>query len=623
MAFYSPKIEGQPVFQSAPVDDAQLIPAVQTIVQEFEGDKTRLMDIVLAVHQRYGHIPDAAVEAIASGVNMQAVEVTSMISFYAFLNREPKGRFQIRLCKTPMSLMKGAEDVALAFTRATGAQIGGVSPDGEFSLDWTSDIGMADQEPSALVNGTMLTSLTPDAVTNIVAALREYPKDTPYPLFPGADGKGMPIPHSQVQASLIQPGPIIFRRGAQRGESINAALAIPPEAVIEALNKARLRGRGGAGFPTSTKWKLCREAAGSEHYVVCNADEGEPGTFKDRVLLALAPDLVFDGMTVAAYAIGARTGLVYLRGEYAYLREPLQRVLNQRREAGLLGQNICGRQGFDFDIRIQLGAGAYICGEESALIQSLEGKRGAPRDRPPFPVSCGYLNQPTAVDNVETFCCAARIMEQSADWFSRYGTEQSTGTRLLSVSGDCAQPGVYEVPFGMTVNVLLALVGGTGASFVQIGGPSGECVAPKDYGRRIAFEDLATGGSVIIFGPGRNVLEVALQFIEFFAEESCGWCTPCRVGTALLQQQLEKIIADRGTKADLNAMEALCNTIRRTSRCGLGQTAPNPILSTIRNFPEAYAVKLRKEEFTPRVTLQEALAEAVEVQGRRPLAGEQ
>jgi [NiFe] hydrogenase diaphorase moiety large subunit len=331
---------------------------------------------------------------------------------------------------------------------------------------------------------------------------------------------------------------------------------------------------------------------------------------------------MFDGMTIAAYAMGARTGLIYLRGEYAYLLEPLQRLLEQRRQAGLLGNSICGREEFDFDIRIQLGAGAYICGEESALIESLEGKRGSPRDRPPFPVQQGYLGQPTAVDNVETFCCAARIMEHGAEWFSRYGTEQSTGTRLLSVSGDCAQPGVYEVPYGMTVNVLLALVGGTGASFVQVGGPSGECVPPKDFGRRIAFEDLNTGGSVIVFGPGRNVLDVAMQFTEFFAEESCGWCTPCRVGTTLLKQQLEKIIAERGTEADLAAIKALGETIRRTSRCGLGQTAPNPILSTIRNFPDSYAAKLRKHGFAPRVTLQEALAEAVEVQGRQPLARE-
>ncbi len=228
------------------------------------------------------------------------------------------------------------------------------------------------------------------------------------------------------------------------------------------------------------------------------------------MLLSEFPDLVFDGMTIAGYALGARHGLVYLRGEYAYLWDPLQAVLANRRRLGLLGNRICGRDGFDFDIRIQLGAGAYICGEESALLESLEGKRGAPRDRPPFPTERGYLQQPTAIDNVETFACAARILEKGAGWFTGFGTKESAGTKLMSVSGDCARPGVYEVPFGITVNELLDLVGAPDAAYVQISGPSGQAVAPKAIGRRIAYAALSTGGSTMIFGPGRDVLDIAL-----------------------------------------------------------------------------------------------------------------
>ena len=388
------------------------------------------------------------------------------------------------------------------------------------------------------------------------------------------------------------------------------------------MTKAKLRGRGGAGFPTGLKWKLCRQSISKAHHVVCNADEGEPGTFKDRVLLTEIPDVVFDGMTIAAYALGARHALVYLRGEYAYLWNSLQAVLQNRRRLGLLGSNVCGKEGFDFDIRIQLGACAYVCGEESALIESLEGKRGVPRDRPPFPTERGYLQQPTAVDNVETFACVARIMEQGADWFAGYGTHKSTGTKLLSVSGDCPHPGVYELPFGVTVNELLDLVGAPDAAFVQVSGPSGQCVAPKDFGRRIAFEDLSTGGSIMVFGADRDVLDVARQFSEFFVEESCGWCTPCRVGTTLLKQMLEKFVDARGTLADVQALEALANTVVRMSRCGLGQTAPNPILTTMRNFPQAYEARLQPEPFLPRVTLREALAEAAAIQGREPVPEE-
>ncbi len=292
--------------------------------------------------------------------------------------------------------------------------------------------------------------------------------------------------------------------------------------------------------------------------------------------------------------------------------------LKTRRDLGLLGSNICGHPDFEFDIRIQLGAGAYICGEESSLIESLEGKRGSPRDRPPYPTEHGYLQQPSAVDNVETYVCAARILEKGSAWFAGYGTKASTGTKLLSVSGDCTRPGVYEMPFGVTFNELLDLAGAPEAAYVQIGGPSGQAIAPKDFGRCLEYEDLFTGGSVMIFGPGRDVLDIALQFTEFFASESCGWCAPCRVGTTLLKKSMEKIVGGRATLADVQATEALAGTVARMSRCGLGQSAPNPILTTMRNFPELYEARLAPEPFTPLVTLHDALREAVEVQGREP-----
>ena len=352
---------------------------------------------------------------------------------------------------------------------------------------------------------------------------------------------------------------------------------------------------------------------------MCNADEGEPGTFKDRVLLSEFPDLVFDGMTVAAFALGSSQGLLYLRGEYAYLWDHLQGVLDARRKSGLLGKAVGGRRGFDFDIRIQLGAGAYMCGEESSLLESLEGKRGAPRDRPPFPTEHGYLGQPTAIDNVETFVCAARIMERGAAWFAGMGTALSTGTKLMSVAGDCTYPGVYEVPFGITVNALLDLVGGSDAEFVQISGPSGQSVSPRDFGRQIAFEDLSTGGSTMVFGRQRDVLGIILQFADFFVDESCGWCAPCRIGTTQLSLAMAKVVAGRATRADLTAMEALSHTVMRMSRCGLGQMAPNPILSSMKSFPEAFEARLRPEAFVPRVTLEQALQDAVVVQGRQPV----
>ena len=596
-------------------------PSLEDIIHAYGADRTRLMDIVIAVQQRLGHIDDAAIEAIASGLAMHRVEVEDMVSFYAFFDREPRGRNRIRLSKTPVSVMKGAREVARAFEEALGIRIGETTADGLFTLQWTSDIGLADQESAALVNGMVLADLTPADAPLIVAALRQAGAAGALPTYPPHSSEAAGLPKSLIRSSLVQSGPLLAGPPV-RAAGLRAALAMTPEAVIEEITTSKLRGRGGAGFPTGMKWRLTRKSPGVEHYIACNADEGEPGTFKDRLLLSEFPDLVFDGMTIAGYALGGRQGLLYLRGEYAYLWDDLQRVLKDRRDQGLLGADICGKVGFDFDIRIQLGAGAYICGEESSLLESLEGKRGSPRDRPPFPTERGYLGQPTAIDNVETLVCATRIMEKGSAWFAGIGTKESTGTKLMCVSGDCERPGVYETPFGITVNDLLDLVGAPDARYVQFSGPSGQSIAPKDFGRRIAYEDLSTGGSTMIFGPQRDVLETALQFADFFVDETCGWCAPCRIGTVLLKQGMEKVVAGRATLADLAETEALADTVIRLSRCGLGQTAPNPILTTMRSFPELYEARLAAAPFEPLVALDDALREAVQIQGRAPVNGE-
>jgi [NiFe] hydrogenase diaphorase moiety large subunit len=573
---------------------------VEDIIESFGATRERLLDIALAVQTQFGHIGDDAIQRIATGLGLHPVEVAETISFYAFFDHDKRGHHRIRLSKTPISMIKGAAGVAEAFEQALGVTMGGTTADGGFTIEWTADIGMADQEPAALVNGMARIGLTPGDVPDLIAALR----------------RGQVA--SNVRSSLVKAGPLLTGP-LIRGDAIKAALALSPDAVIAEIIAAKLRGRGGAGFPTGLKWRLTRKAEGRAHTILCNADEGEPGTFKDRMLLDEFPDLVFDGMTIAGYALGSHEGILYLRGEYAWLLVALQENLARRHADGLLGDKILGQAGFDFDIRIQLGAGAYICGEESSLIESLEGKRGSPRDRPPFPTEHGYLQQPTAIDNVETLVCAARIMENGSAWFKGFGTAASTGTKLMSIAGDCARPGVYEVPFGITVYELLDLCGATDAAYVQVSGPSGQAVAPKDFGRCIAYEDLSTGGSTMIFGPKRDVLDIVHQFSEFFAGESCGWCAPCRVGTTLLKQGMAKMIAGRATLSDLAAMERLAHSVVRMSRCGLGQTAPLPILTTMLNFPGLYEARLASAAFEPRVTLNDALREAVSVQGREPV----
>jgi len=291
-------------------------------------------------------------------------------------------------------------------------------------------------------------------------------------------------------------------------------------------------------------------------------------------------------MTIAALAINAPAGILYLRGEYTYLRKDLDARLDKLREDGKLGKDACGVEGFDFDIEIRMGSGAYVCGEETALIESLEGHRGEPRNRPPYPVNTGFDGHPTAVNNVESLAWIACILSKGSYWFSKHGTEKSTGLKLFSVSGDCDHPGVYELPLGITVAELMVEVGGSNAKAVQIGGASGCCVPAIDFDRKIAYEDISTGGSVIVFGPGRDMLDVAENFLEFMVEESCGQCTPCRYGNPTLLEGVQMLRSGRCSAAYLKELVSLGETIQIASKCGLGQSSANAFLSIVEHFKE-------------------------------------
>jgi len=594
--------------------------AVRRICEAYGRDRTRMMDIVRDVQSRFGGVSGAAMDAIAREVSTHRVEVESVVSFYAFFSERTKGKIVIRVCNDVIDQMNGMDRVARAFSEELGIGFGETTADGKFTLEYTPCIGMSDQAPAALVNDVVVTNLTSDRARAIVRRLRENADPDRLVEKLGDGNNAHHLVHAMVMNNIGTRGPVIFAPFPS-GEALRKAVAMTPTEVIRDMKTARLRGRGGAGFPTGMKWEFCRAAPGKKRYVICNADEGEPGTFKDRVILTECPDLLFEGMTIAGYAIGSDTGILYLRGEYAYLRALLEHVLAERRKSGLLGQNVCGKAGFHFDIRIQMGAGAYVCGEETALISSCEGLRGDPKNRPPFPAQKGYLGLPTVVNNVETLCCVARILEKGAGWFAQLGSKGSPGTKLLSISGDCKSPGVYEVPFGITLADVLKMVGAEDAAAVQVGGPSGQMVGPKDFGRIICYDDLATGGSIMVFGPERNVLKVAEQFLEFFIDESCGYCTPCRVGNVLLKERLSRIIAGKGEPADLDYLQDLGETIKTTSRCGLGQTSANPVLTTLKNFRPVYEALVRPnvDGLQPTFELHAAVSDAERIAGRASL----
>jgi len=591
---------------------------VQGICQSFGNDRTRMMDIVRAVQETCGCVSGEAMNLIASNVSAHRVEVEGVVSFYAFLSSEPKGKTVIRLCNDVIDKMMGGDAVAEAIANELGIAFGETTPDGTITLEHAPCIGMCDQAPAALVNDVVVTNLDPQKARAMVQKLQADGDPKKLVEQPGDGNNSDPLVGAMVQNHIRQTGDVILC-GMAPGAGLAQTISKTPEQVVEEIKNARLRGRGGAGFPTGLKWGFTAGATGDQKYVLCNADAGEPGTFKDRVILTEQPDMMFEGMTVAGYAIGSDTGIVYLRAEYAYLRAYLENVLQNRRDKGLLGQNVCGKDGFHFDIRIQMGAGAYICGEETALISSCEGLRGDPKTRPPFPAQKGYLDCPTLVNNVETFCSASRIMEKGAEWFTQMGSAGSTGTKLLSISGDCEHPGVYELEIGIRLDKLLKLCGGEDAIAVKVGGASGTLVAPDDYHKTICFDDLATGGAFMIFGPDRDILNIADEYMDFFIEESCGYCTPCRVGNVLLNKKLEEIMAGNGEPADLDYLQELAESVAMTSRCGLGQTSPNLILSTLKNFRPLYEALLKdpaEDGTQPTFDIKSALTTTETIAGR-------
>ena len=582
------------------------VPAeLQALLARHGADPHALAQILREWQARAGWLSRDSLAGIAAGLGLTLAQVEGVAGFYRFFHTRPVGTYRVLFSDNVTDRMLGSEALLADLCRRLGVAPGRVAEDGLVSIDRTSCTGLCDQGPALLINHhQVVTRLDATRAAQMAGLIRGR---VPVAQWPAA--------WFEVQDN-IQRADVLLGEPAAPGVALAAALARGPEATLAEVKRSRLRGRGGAGFATATKWELCRKAPGAEHFVVCNADEGEPGTFKDRVLLARRTDALFEGTTIAAHVIGARRGLVYLRGEYRFLLEALQAVLQRRRAVHLLGEGILGRAGFDFDIEIHLGAGAYVCGEESSLIESLEGKRGTPRIRPPFPVEQGYLGQPTIVNNVETFCAVSQIAVQGGAWWAAIGTPQSTGTKIHSVSGDCERPGLYEYPFGTRVGRILEDCGAHDTQAVQVGGPSGVCLSAFEFGRRIAFEDVPTAGAFMVFDRSRDMFEVARGFAHFFAHESCGFCTPCRVGTALVVKRMDKLAAGQGSRHDIDVLFELDKLMHTSTHCGLGATACNPLRDTIAKFRPAYERHLKSLYFEPGFDLDAELSIARRMTGR-------
>ena len=584
--------------------DSSAREVLESILARYSRNPHHLMQILREIQERLDFIPEWAVDHLADALALARAQVQAVIDFYAFFHDNPRGKYRVLFSDNVTDRMQGNTALLSRMLSKFGLAQGQVSGDGLVSIDTTSCTGMCDQGPALLVNNYPVTRLSSQRIDKICDLIKNK---TPL--------EEWPTEFFHVEDNIHRKD-VLLSTEMVNGQALIRAIELGPQGMLAEMKTSNFRGRGGAGFTTAVKWEACKNASDKTRYVVCNADEGEPGTFKDRVLMSSLSERVFEGMTIAGYVIGASRGLVYLRAEYRYMLEKLQAILEARRRANLLGKDILGQKGFDFDIEIHMGAGAYICGEETALIESLEGKPGRPRIRPPFPVTHGYLNHPTVVNNVETLAKATLIAQNGGAWYQGLGTKLSTGTKLLSISGDCDHPGIYEYPFGVRIAKILEDCGARNAMAVQVGGPSGTCLAQHEFGRKIAFEDVSTSGALMVFANNRDMFEVARNFMHFFKHESCGFCTPCRVGTTLMCNILDKIASGRGTDYEMNELSHVLQLLKTSSHCGLGQSAGRPVFDTLQKFRPSYDRRLIQEDFVPAFDLDAALAPAREIMER-------
>jgi NADH-quinone oxidoreductase subunit F len=571
------------------MSDINLAP-LDTILAEFAPQgQTALLPALHAAQSYYGYLPEPVAARVGEMLGVPLADVYGVIDFYSMFYRQPVGKTIIQVCGDPACALAGSDAVMHAICHHLNTSLGGITADGAYTIERAPCLGLCEHAPAALVGEIPLGRLDPTQVSRIVQGA-------------GTPTYGIIKGDIQLLTSGCDRGhPTSLDEYLQDGgyTGLRKALQASPEAVIETVKTSGLVGRGGAAFPTGVKWEGAAAAEAQPKYVVCNADESEPGTFKDRLLLENDPHRMLEGLIIAAYAIGAAEGYIYLRGEYPYAFKVLNWAIKEARQAGYLGKNIL-KTGFCFDVELRRGAGAYICGEETALFESIEGKRGFPRVKPPFPTTHGLFLKPTVINNVETLCNIPFILEHGAQAYRQFGTEQSPGTKLFCVSGDVARPGVYEVPFGVSLrHLLLGLAGGVPdgrkMKAILFGGAAGTFATAEVLDVRLSFEDLRQAGLllgsgvVMVFDERRDLRDVLKRLARFFAHESCGKCYPCQMGTQRQYEILERIAAGQALPGDAELLADVGWTMSDASLCGLGQTAATAVLSALRLWPDLFA----------------------------------
>ncbi len=570
--------------------DFDLTPLKVAMEEYAPRGRTALLPALHAAQELYGYLPEPVATEVARSLKVPLVEVFGVIDFYAMFSREPVGKSVIQICTDPACAMAGSEPLIKRLAQHQNFHATGEELSRSVTIERAPCLGLCEHAPAVLVNGKPVGKadlITGEQILANTNSRLETVLGGSISLLTANCGHG----HKVTLDEFVN-------HGGYNG--LRKALERSPEAVIEEVKASGLVGRGGAAFPTGLKWEGAAKASGSPKYVVCNADEAEPGTFKDRVLMEDDPHSILEGLIIAAYAVGASKGFIYIRGEYLNAYQTMLAAVEEARTAGYLGAAILGK-GFNFDIEIRRGAGAYICGEETALFEFIEGKRGFPRVKPPFPTTHGLFGKPTSINNVETLANIPLILRNGAAAYRQIGTEKSPGSKLFCLSGDVMRPGLYEVPFGTPVRELLFdMAGGVRAGHTfqsaLFGGAAGAFAVESHLDVLLSFEDLRAAGLplgsgvITVFDETRDMRDICLRLAHFFAEESCGKCYPCQMGTQRQLEILHRVMDRQPLPGDWERLQDTGWTMTDASLCGLGQTAASAVLSAMKLWPNLFQV---------------------------------
>ena len=593
----------------------------QTLLSRYPQKRSALVPMALYAQDAFGYVSDAMVAEIARRVDVRPLEVTETIAYYSMIRRHPAGKYHVQVCTNVACMLRGGQGV-LDFVRKK-LEIGPheMTADGKFSLEEVECIGACTGAPAMQVNYDFHENLTLSRTSQLLDQLDQDRRPATSVPITGAVHPRHPAEVPVITALWGVPDShrlsVYLQHDGYKGLA-RALKELAPDEVVEEVKKSNLRGRGGAGFPTGMKWSFVPKESAKPKYILCNADESEPGTCKDRPLMELTPHQLIEGTVIAGRAVGAHRGYIYIRGEYRYVIEIMDTAIAEAYARGYLGKNILG-SGFDFDLATHTGAGAYECGEESALMESLEGKRGYPRIRPPFPAVVGLYGSPTVINNVETLSAVPAILRRGGEWYAGLGSAKNGGTRLFCLSGHVNRPGIYELPMGFNLKRMIEEIGGgvTGGRALKAVIPGGsscpllkadEIDVPMDFDSLAKAGSMLGSGGVMIIDEDTCMVDLARRIMHFYAHESCGWCIPCREGTAWLSKMLDRFHSGGGRAEDIPLVGELAKNMLGRTFCPLGDAAALPTISIVKKWPHEFEEHLSSGKCPYRPA--EVLAEA-------------